>query len=547
MNKCRICNSREIVHLIDLGLCTASNRYLKSISEREEKFQLKMGLCKTCGLVQLTNPFPEKKLHPIYNWVTYNEPEQHLDKTAEIIAHLPSINLNSSFCGLSFKDDSLLERLKKKGFKNIKKAKEPAAKNGKYDVVISRHILEHAYNIKEFISALKEMATPSGYILFEVPDCTKPMELFDYSMPWEEHLIYLTPETYKNSFSHNGLLLERFELFQYPMENSLIAIASKANSIKPKFPFEDNLKKENERALNYAAAFNGKKDSINLFFSNHKKNDGKIAVFGAGHTSCMLLNLFGINNYIECVIDDNPNKQGMFMPCSHLPIISSPEMIDKGINLAVLSVNPEIEEKIIAKNHEFLKRGGKFLSFSPVSPVYIGIEAEPAKFNEITKEVFYTKEDIISLDKSDIAFIKSRALNNIRQRSRICCHKGTEDILQEMFIILKKGTYIRPHKHINKPESFHVIEGLADIILFDEAGNVLNTIKIGDYSTGRKFYYRLSTPLYHTVYIKSDHLTFHETTMGPFIKEDTIFASWAPLEEDLAGIKKFMDNLSRKI
>lgn len=125
----------------------------------------------------------------------------------------------------------------------------------------------------------------------------------------------------------------------------------------------------------------------------------------------------------------------------------------------------------------------------------------------------------------------------------MCTHRNTEDLLHEMFIVHARDTYIRPHKHLGKPESFHVIEGTVDVIVFEEDGSVRAVIKMGEYLSGRPFYYRISDPLYHTLIIRSDVLVFHETTSGPFNRADTIFAPWAPEENNPAACGVFMGKL----
>jgi cupin fold WbuC family metalloprotein len=143
---------------------------------------------------------------------------------------------------------------------------------------------------------------------------------------------------------------------------------------------------------------------------------------------------------------------------------------------------------------------------------------------------------------ADIAMLKERAAKNPRQRMRICAHRSSDDRLHEMLIVLTGKTYIRPHKHLNKSESFHLIEGEADAIFFDDAGKVTETIKLGP---GRQFFYRIEEPRFHTLLIRSDFLVFHETTNGPFNRADTLFAPWSPEETDLAGAQRFMESLRR--
>jgi hypothetical protein len=94
----------------------------------------------------------------------------------------------------------------------------------------------------------------------------------------------------------------------------------------------------------------------------------KVAVFGAGHLAAKFINLFSVADLIECVIDDNPHKQALLMPGSRLPIRGSAELASGPIDVCLLSLNPESEQKVRAKNQAFLERGGRFASIFAVSP-----------------------------------------------------------------------------------------------------------------------------------------------------------------------------------
>ena len=147
---------------------------------------------------------------------------------------------------------------------------------------------------------------------------------------------------------------------------------------------------------------------------------------------------------------------------------------------------------------------------------------------KITEVVFYSTEKVEKISYVEINELKKAASLSNNQKSRLCTHENIDSILQEMFIIHKKDYYVRPHKHINKNESIHIIEGEADIILFDDCGNLTHKINLGDYRSGLPFYFKIAQPIYHTLIIKSPVLVFHETTIGPFDRSDTIFAPWSP-------------------
>jgi len=169
------------------------------------------------------------------------------------------------------------------------------------------------------------------------------------------------------------------------------------------------------------------------------------------------------------------------------------------------------------------------------------------RVEQINDEVLVAVDPIVKIGRPEIQLLKERALRNPRQRIRICAHKRTDDPLHEMLIVHTKDTYVRPHKHFNKSESFHVIEGIVDVIVFDETGTVAEVIEMGDFASGRRFYYRIDAPVYHTLIIRSDVLVFHETTSGPFRREDTVFASWAPEDGDLEGRSAFQARLLEQL
>ena len=114
-----------------------------------------------------------------------------------------------------------------------------------------------------------------------------------------------------------------------------------------------------------------------------------------------------------------------------------------------------------------------------------------------------------------------------------------------MIIYHPKGTYVQPHMHIGKDESFHLICGEIDCVIFDNQSIVKKAFPMGDYSSGKTFYYRIPSNTYHTQIFKKDTF-FHEDTEGPFNREDTIIANWAPDEKETAKAKKYIAKISLK-
>jgi cupin fold WbuC family metalloprotein len=166
------------------------------------------------------------------------------------------------------------------------------------------------------------------------------------------------------------------------------------------------------------------------------------------------------------------------------------------------------------------------------------------KYTTVNEEVLVSLDPVTRVDHRDIAWLKARAAKNQRKTVRLCAHRSVDDPVHEMLIVHSKGARVRPHKHPNKSESFHIIEGKLDIVVFDDSGGVVDVINMGDYPSGERFFWRLSESYYHTVIPRSDVVVFHETTNGPFERSTSnVGAPWSPEETDLAGLERYLAEL----
>jgi len=174
-------------------------------------------------------------------------------------------------------------------------------------------------------------------------------------------------------------------------------------------------------------------------------------------------------------------------------------------------------------------------------------ETSGIKYSKVNDEVYYAEGPIAKINKPLIDHMKGTLSKNKRKRVRLCTHRTTDDTIHEMFIVLAHGVYIRPHRHRDKSESFHILEGLVDVVLFDDDGKIIEVVQLGEISTERMFYYRIADPYYHMPVIRSNTAVIHETTNGPFVREDTEFALWAPSEDNEQFACDYMAKLLRGI
>jgi cupin fold WbuC family metalloprotein len=172
----------------------------------------------------------------------------------------------------------------------------------------------------------------------------------------------------------------------------------------------------------------------------------------------------------------------------------------------------------------------------------------PSRLREAAAGVLYSRESTFATGLKELEFLRALALQSDRGRARICVHHDPADQLHEMLIVVARSSYLRPHRHLAKSESYHVIEGSMDIVCFDEQGTVTRVIPMSAPGGRHNFYCRLDEPVFHTLNVRSDWVVFHESTSGPFDPRLTVMAPWSPDEAaDRAEIARFRDRLARAL
>lgn len=169
------------------------------------------------------------------------------------------------------------------------------------------------------------------------------------------------------------------------------------------------------------------------------------------------------------------------------------------------------------------------------------------KLNKKSNEVFVIEDDVAQVSRHEVLAIKPYAGASPRKRSRLCAHRYSSDLLHEMFIVLHRDTYVRPHKHASKSESFHMVQGAVDVVLFDDEGSIQQVVSLSDFASGDPFYYRLNIAAYHTVLPRTEYALFHETTNGPFRQGDTLFPDWAPPDDHPGECALYIAGLRNKL
>ena len=169
--------------------------------------------------------------------------------------------------------------------------------------------------------------------------------------------------------------------------------------------------------------------------------------------------------------------------------------------------------------------------------------------DEVSSGVFYPKSSCAKFFTANwelLRFLKEKAANTPLRRARVCVHPDPQADQHDMLIASHRDTYVAPHNHPRKSESFLVMEGFADIFLFNNDGSVSEVIPMGPPDSGRSFMYRMPAGQFHSLMIYSEVLLFMESTRGPFDLAQTTYADWAPAPDQIEAGRAYLAALSQK-
>lgn len=157
---------------------------------------------------------------------------------------------------------------------------------------------------------------------------------------------------------------------------------------------------------------------------------------------------------------------------------------------------------------------------------------------------YFAKSGIVRVDFNMVEQIKKIAFKT-GENVRLSMHTTPDDAFHDMIVFQHRDRYYRPKKHLNKPMSFHMMEGKMAIFVFDDEGNVIDTCIL---DARKNIVYRVAAGYYHTDLPLTDYVVHHECTMGPFVGDsDREFAPWSPDGTDRDEYLSYRDELASKI
>ena len=122
---------------------------------------------------------------------------------------------------------------------------------------------------------------------------------------------------------------------------------------------------------------------------------------------------------------------------------------------------------------------------------------------------------------------------NPRLRMNYNFHEDLDDPVNRLLNAMEPGTYLRPHRHLNpdKDEVFLLLRGKAAVFIFDESGNVTETIILCP--TEGVYGAEIKAGVWHGMLVLESGSVVYEVKKGPFAPlSPENLAPWSPAAED---------------
>jgi len=393
---CRLCNSKNLKKVFDLGRTPLANSYLKiEISKKLRKYPLKLNYCNSCGHLQLTHSIKPSKMFSNYLYKTNTSKKNflHFKSYANEIKKIFK-NRNAKILDIASNDGTFLNFFEKKKFfrlgidpaKNLKKlslkkgitqiddfftmkkSENIKKKYGKFDIITANHVCAHVEDLNDFFNGVQNLLKDEGLFVFEISYRASVLKKNTFDTIYHEHLDYHALYPISKFVKKFNLNVVNFKTPDAQGGSLRVYVSKNKNSKNQKSIKKQILKEKKQLNLFNVSTYKkfekkiiNCKNKLNSLIQNCINNNMSIAGYGAAAKTTTFLNYFKISEKnIKFIFDDNKLKQGLCIPGTKIKILDPLNMNKKNIDVLIIFAW-NYAELIIAKNKKFKKKGGKFL------------------------------------------------------------------------------------------------------------------------------------------------------------------------------------------
>jgi C-methyltransferase C-terminal domain/Putative zinc binding domain/Methyltransferase domain len=393
---CRFCHHILEHTFCDLGSSPLSNAFLtpKQLTQEECFYPLHVRVCSKCFLVQLPTLHTPSEIFSEYAYFSSFSSSwlKHCKTYAQEISKRFFLSPTSQVIEIASNDGYLLQFFKELGIPVLgiepaRNVAQTAIAKGiptisqffgqqfalgldkQADLLIGNNVLAHVPDLNDFVAGMKCLLKERGVITMEFPHVLKLIEENQFDTIYHEHFSYFSLLTVKQVFSHHGLTL--FDVEKLDTHGGSLRIYAKHAQDYSK-PISKNLQmlleEEESQGLNQIETYltfrknaSRVKEDLLAFFQQLKKENKKIAAYGAPAKGNTLLNYCGLNSkHLPYTVDRNEYKQGKYLPGTHIPIYSPDKILEtKPDYLLILPWN--LKQEIMEENQCIRSWGGHFV------------------------------------------------------------------------------------------------------------------------------------------------------------------------------------------
>jgi methylation protein EvaC len=400
MKKCLICDS-TVAPFISFGQMPIANGFLSPDQFADEYFfELKVGFCPACSMVQLgEQPDREQMFNENYAFFssTSTRMAEHFRDFAELVMADYLKSADPFVVELGSNDGIMLQNFKTAGIRHLgiepsanvaqvamgkginsvckffdeELAREIIAGHGQADAILGANVMCHIPYLHSVVAGMKSLLKPDGVIMFEDPYLGDIVEKTSYDQIYDEHAFYFSLSSISYLFEQHGL--EVVDIMpQHVHGGSMRYIIAHQGARNVSAAVTAQRAKEKTLGLQQLDTFEKlrrnierSRDELMKLLSDLKSQGKRIVGYGATSKSTTVTNYCGITpDLIEFISDTTPIKQNKFSPGVHIPVRPYGEFEANYPDYALLFAWNHAEE-IMAKEQKFQDAGGQWIVYVP--------------------------------------------------------------------------------------------------------------------------------------------------------------------------------------
>jgi SAM-dependent methyltransferase len=395
---CRVCDSSRIEPVIDLGLQPWCNHFLKKEDVgREPYYPLRVMRCQACATAQLDFTVKKEIMfgdHTYLSGITQSLSEHFRTVAQEVDARFFKSAPGKSVLDIGSNDGTQLKHYKDLGYDvlGVESSKTTArianeagvrTLNAFFNLDVARglsrtfHVINAAgvfFHLEELHSVtegIRECLRQDGVFIVQFLYMKRIVENGAFDQIYHEHLLYYNLLTVETLLNRHGLSM--FDAYVSPIHGgSVIGYVAHQDRSAPSDRLRALRQAEVEDKCNEAPGYRAfarrveQMKAENVAYLKKAKQDGK-RVFGLGAPvkGNTLLNYFGIGpRDIECLVEKNPLRRGLFSPGMHIPVVLEDELHGPPDIYYVLAWN--FKKEILTRYRHLIDEGVEF--YFPVNP-----------------------------------------------------------------------------------------------------------------------------------------------------------------------------------